>query len=182
MNSNINISKKIAISVVEIIVLTVCLCITTFALVWEVVAVDNSFFHTGMVKINLNDNKPIIEEHEFLFAPGMTVKKDFFIENESTMDVYYKLYFDDIEGGLAEVLDVAINDGDKIIYKGKAKELTASNVTAVNDILRLNERKELTAYFHFPEEAGNETQNLVLAFSMKADAVQTKNNPDKKFE
>ena len=142
---------------------------------------ENNLFHTGIVKINLNDGKPVIEEHEFLFEPGMTVKKDFFIENQSTWDVYYKLYFTDVEGGLADVLDITVKDGEKILYSGKASDLTKESVGAANDVLKLNERRNLTVYFHFPEEAGNSTQNLVLTFSMSADAVQTKNNPNKLF-
>ena len=34
-------------------------------------------FSTGEVAINLNDSKPVISEHEFIFEPGMTVKKGF---------------------------------------------------------------------------------------------------------
>ena len=77
-------TKKLTGGIVTIIVLAVCLCVTTVALVRATVSVDNNLFHTGSVKINLNDGKPVIQEHEFLFEPGMTVKKDFFIENEST--------------------------------------------------------------------------------------------------
>lgn len=175
-------SKKLTASVVTVIILALCLCITTFALVWATVSVDNNLFHTAMVKINLNDGKPVIEEHEFLFEPGMTVKKDFFIENQSTWDVYYKLYFEDIEGGLADVLEISIRNDDTVLFEGKAKELTKANVGAANDVLKLNERRNLTVYFHFPEEADNRTQNLRLTFSMKADAVQTKNNPNKLFD
>lgn len=175
-------SKKLTASVATIIILSICLCITTFALVWSTVSVENNLFQTGIVKINLNDGKPVIEEHEFLFEPGMTVKKDFFIENQSTWDVYYKLYFTDVEGGLADVLEVTIRDGNNVLYKGKAKELTKEYVAAANDILKLNERRNLSVYFHFPEEAGNDAQNLYLSFSMSADAVQTKNNPHKLFD
>lgn len=182
MELNSTTSKKLTRSVVTIIALAICLCITTFALVWATVSVNNNLFHTGIIKLNLNDGKPVIEEHEFLFEPGMTVKKDFFIENQSTWDVYYKLYFDDIEGGLADVLKVTVKDGKKTLYEGKVYELTKSNVIAANDMLKLNERRELTVYFHFPEEETNSTQNLHLTFSMKADAVQTKNNPNKLFE
>lgn len=182
MKQNNNTSKKLTASVVTVVILAVCLFITTFALVWATVSVDNNLFHTGTVKINLNDGKPVIEEHEFLFEPGMTVKKDFFIENQSTWDVYYRLYFDDIEGGLADVLDITVKDGDRMLYQGHASELIKSNVGAANDVLKLNERRELTVYFHFPEEAGNRTQNMYLTFSMKADAVQTKNNPNKLFD
>ena len=99
-----------------IVVLAVCLCITTFALVYSTVAVDNNLFQTGEIRVNLNDGKPVIEEDEFLFEPGMTVEKDFFLENQGTWDVYYKLYLDNVEGGLADVLDVAIRDGDTVLY------------------------------------------------------------------
>ncbi|MCI9449373.1 MAG: hypothetical protein HFE30_03870 [Clostridiales bacterium] len=174
-------SQKLKASIVTVIVLAICLCITTFALIWATVSVENNLFHTGIVRINLNDGRPVIEEHEFIFEPGMTVKKDFFIENESTWDVYYKLYFTDVEGGLADVLEITVKDGNKVLYSGKASDLTKENAGAANDVLKLNERRELTAYFHFPEEAGNEAQNLVLTFSMSADAVQTKNNPNKLF-
>lgn len=175
-------AKKLSASVVTIVLLAVCLCITTFALIYSTVAVDNNLFQTGEVKINLNDGKPVIEEHEFLFEPGMTVKKQFFIENESTWDVYYKLYLDNVEGGLANLLEVSIQDGDTVLFNGNASALTREKVGAADDILRLHERRELTISFHFPEEAGNGGQNLCLSFDLKADAVQTKNNPQRLFD
>ena len=182
MNDNSKTAKKLTGSIIAVVVLALCLCITTFALVWATVSVDNNLFHTGTVKVNLNDGKPVIEEHEFLFEPGMTVKKDFFIENQSTWDVYYKLYFNNVEGGLADVLEITVTDGEKTLYQGTAAALNRTDVGAADDILRLNERRELTVYFHFPEEAGNSAQNLTLTFDMCADAVQTKNNPNKLFD
>ena len=179
--NNSNTAKRLTASVTAVMILAICLCITTAALIWATVSMDNNLFHTGSVKINLNDGKPVIEEHEFLFEPGMTVKKDFFVENQSTWDVYYKLYFTDVEGGLADVLDIVVKEGEQILYSGKASDLTKENVKAADDVLRLNERRNLTVYFHFPEESGNSTQNHVLTFSMSADAVQTKNNPNKLF-
>lgn len=175
-------SKKLTVSVIILIILSVALCITTFALVWATVSADNNMFHTGIVKINLNDGKPIIEEHELLFEPGITVKKDFFIENQSTDDVYYKLYFGDIDGLLADVLEITIMDGDRILYHGLIKELTKQNVGVVDEALKVNEKKNLTVCFHFPENVGNSAQNLYLSFSMNADAVQTKNNPNRVFD
>mgnify|MGYP002597958708 CR=1 FL=1 len=103
-------TKRLTTSVATIVVLAVCLCVTTFALVYSTVTVENNLFQTGTVKINLNDGRPVIEEHEFLFEPGMTVEKKFFLENQSSWDVYYRLYLDNVEGGLADVLDVAIRD------------------------------------------------------------------------
>ena len=181
MNDNSKTAKKLTGSIIAVIVLAICLCITTFALVWATVSVDNNLFHTGTVKINLNDGKSVIEEHEFLFEPGMTVEKDFFIENESTWDVFYKIYLDDVSGGLADVLTVTIKDGDKILYSGTANELTRQNVAAADDTLKIGQRRNLTVVFHYPESSGNDTQNLDLTFTLCAEATQTKNNPNKLF-
>ena len=175
-------AKRLTGGIVAIIILALCLAITTFALVYATVSVENNLFHTGGVRINLNNGKPVIQEHEFLFEPGMTVKKDFFIENESTWDVYYKIYFDNVSGGLADVLTVTIKDGEKTLYSGTANELTRANVIAADDTLMIGERRNLTVIFHFPEEKGNEAQNLDLTFTMCADATQTKNNPNRLFE
>lgn len=76
---------------------------------------ENNRFATGTVKINLNDGQPVIRENEFTFEPGMTVKKDFFIENESTVSVYYKLYLENVTGDLADDLLITIKDNDKIL-------------------------------------------------------------------
>lgn len=160
---------------------TVCLGITTLALYLATVSVYDNVFQTGSIKINLNDGNPIIEEHEFLFKPGMSVTKEFFIENKGTWDVYYKLYFDQTEGGLANVLEVTVHHGDDVLYHGLASEFNKKNVDAVSQVLKLNEKQDLTMTFYYPEASSNETQNLSLTFNLCADAVQTKNNPNKEF-
>lgn len=175
-------AKRLTGGIITIIVLAICLTMTTFALVYASVKVENNVFATGEVKINLNDGNSVIREHEFLFEPGMTVKKDFFIENNSTAPVYYKLYLDNISGGLAGVLTVTVKHGEKILYDGTARDFTRTQVLAADDYLKTGERRNLTVYFHFPENAGNRAQNLDLTFTMCADAVQAKNNPEKAFE
>ncbi len=176
--------KKLTAGIVTIVVLLCCLCVTTYALVMLTVSVDGNYFKTGTVKINLNDGRPVISEHEFLFEPGMTVKKDFFVENMSTDSVYYRLYFDNISGGLADVLEITITDGrdtDKVLYSGTASELTRNLVGAADDTLLLAERRDLAIFFHFPVSAGNEMENLTLSFDLCAEAVQTRNNTAKTF-
>ncbi len=174
--------KRLTGGILLIILLAICLTITTAALVYASVSVQNNIFNTGIVDINLNDGKPIINEHEFLFEPGMRVKKDFFLENNSTWDVYYKIYFENVEGGLADVLEITIRSGDEVLCQGKAMELTRAAVAAANDTLRPNEIRNLTIEFYFPAEEGNSAQNTMMSFDLCADAVQTKNNPDKLFD
>ena len=175
-------AKRLTGGIIAIVALAVCLCITTFALVYASVSVENNLFHTGKVKINLNDGKPVIREHEFIFEPGMTVKKDFFIENDSSWDVYYRIYLENVSGGLKDVLEITVKDGDRALYSGTASELTQQNVTAADDTLKIGQKRNLTVYFHFPEDKGNETQNLDLTFTMCTEATQTNNNPNRLFD
>ena len=79
MNGNTNIVRKLRWSIFVVIILVICLCATTYALVLATISVNNNEFQTGTVQINLNDGNPVIKEHEFLFEPGMTVVKDFFV-------------------------------------------------------------------------------------------------------
>ncbi len=174
--------RRLTASVIIILLLAISLAITSFALVYSMVAVEHNIFITGTVQINLNDGKAVIEEGEFLFEPGMTVKKDFFILNESSCEVYYRLYFQNVNGGLADVLQVKICDGDKVLFEGTPQELTRENVAAADDVLGVTELRDLQIYFHFPEEAGNEAQDLFLTFDFAAEAVQTQNNPNKEFD
>lgn len=181
MKKKNNTGKKLTASIITVIILSLCLCFTTAAIVLATLKVENKLFQTGSIGINLNDGKPVIAEHEFLFEPGMTVEKNFFIENQSTCDVYYKLYFDNLSGVLADVLEITVNDGEKTLYQGTPAELNRTDVLAADDVLKLKEHRNLTVYFYFPEDAGNDVQELSLTFDLCADAVQTKNNPNKLF-
>ena len=169
-------------SIAVAFILACLLCLTTFALFFTTVSVEGNYFKTGIISIDLNGGKPVIEENEYLFEPGMTVEKEFYLKNNSTDAVYFRLYFANLEGGLADVLDVTILEGTTELYKGKPSELIRTTVLPVDKALAKDERKELTIRFYFPTESLNSTQNLELRFDLCADAVQTKNNPDKTFE
>lgn len=175
-------AKKLTGGIVAIILLAVCLVITSLALVYASVVVENNLFHTGTVKIDLNGGEPVIRVHEFLFEPGMTVRKDFYVQNDSTGSVYYRLYFNDVSGGLADVLNVTVKNGEKTLYSGTATELAKANAAAADDILQVGQRRNLTVYFYYPTDKGNETQNSELTFTLCADATQTKNNPERLFD
>ncbi len=176
-----NLSRGIIICLIIIVVLAIALSLTTFALVRSMISVEGNVFKTGEVKINLNDGDPIIKAHEFLFEPGMTVVKDFFIENESTDPVYYRIFFDEIEGGLAEVLDIKISDGTEVLFEGKVSELVSSNPDIKSSTLSVNEKCNLQATFYFPKNSKNSTQNLTLSFVLCAQATQMRNNPTGEF-
>lgn len=174
-------SRKLSAGILLVIVLIGCLCITTFAALFLSVSVGGNTFATGGVGINLNDGEPVIEDDEFLFEPGMTVEKDFFVENTGTDDIYYKLYFKEVEGELADALEISIKDGDKVLLAGKIKDLT-EDIGAVDDVLAIGERRDLKIVFYFPTYEGNEYQSEDLSFIFYAKSVQTRNNTEKIFD
>ena len=175
-------ARKFANGVASVIILSICLIISTIALMFETFMVSDNLFRTGRVKIDLNGGKPVISEHELLFEPGMTIKRNFYIENLSSEEVHYRIYFKTVEGGLADILEITISDEDTILYKGTASDFTQELAALSKTALGINEHKELTATFHFPENSGNNAQNKTLSFDLCADSVQTRNNPDKLFD
>ena len=181
MQNNQQTGKKMKASIIAIVILSLCLCITTFALVWSMAWVNDNIFSTGKIDIDLNDGKPVIEEDEYLFKPGMEVIKEFYIQNNSTCEAYYKIYFDEITGGLADVIEVTIRDNQRVLFAGKPSELTKQMVSSADEPLRLKEKKELEISFYYPKE-GNSTQDATLTFTLCADAVQMKNNPNREFD
>lgn len=169
-------------STVLTVLLIIGLVVTTVAIGLSLVDVPNNTFRTGSIKLNLNDGRPIIQENEYAFEPGVTVVKDFFLKNEGTWEVYYKLYFAHVDGDLADVLDVTIRQGDTVLYSGKMSALTRRTATTADQRLAVGQQRDFTITFHFPEDAGNRYQQADLTFELCADAVQTKNNPGALFE
>lgn len=172
--------KRIVFSALAVIVLVFGLCAVTYAFTNLTVESKDNYFQTGNIKINLNDGNSVINADKF--EPGMTVNREFFIENQGSMDVYYKIYFQDIEGELAEVLNITIKNDDNVLFEGKAEELIETDVNAFDDVLAVGEKRVLTISFYYPKSEDNESEEQTLSFKIAAKAVQTKNNNEKLFE
>lgn len=185
-------ARQLTRGIIIIVLLLVCLCTTSLALILASVRVNENWFETGGVQLNLNDGQPVINAIQF--EPGATLKREFFLENQSSDSVFYKLYFAGIKGGLADVVEVKITpelDGDtgwedvpteQVLYSGLVSGLTRAKVSAVGDSLKVGEVKRFSIFFHFPEQAGNYAQDLDLEFTLCAEATQTRNNPGMAFD
>ena len=161
-------------SAVLTFLLTLGLIVTSVAITISSVEVPNNIFSTGQVKLNLNNKQAVIMPNEYLFEPGMTVVKDF----------WYKLYFRNVEGDLADVLDVTVKNGDTILCSGKMSDLTRDNMQFIGSLPAkgaAGSRLDLTISFYFPKDAGNTAQNGTLQFDLCADGTQVRNNPGKNF-
>ena len=79
-----NSKKRLSISLTALIALCLGLCVTSFALGYTFLRVEDNFFHTGTVDIELQESNFVIQGSStgvFLFEPGMRVYKTFTIEN-----------------------------------------------------------------------------------------------------
>ncbi len=171
MEKNNRTEYYLSIGMTVTALLAVFLCVLMFMLLRA----------TAPVKINLNGGNPVISEYEYEFKPDTTVEKTFYVENEGSQNLYYKMYFNHVSGELADLLEVTILNGEIVLYSGTAKSLTRNKVKAVNDILCPGERRYLTIRFHMPNTAESTGKDMSLSFDFCVDAVQMQNNPNKDF-
>ena len=214
--------KKLIISIIIIIILMVCFITSTFALINNKVTVEDNEFQTGIVDIQISELEPIYSKEfdpqysdlepsqlenftKFLFEPGMLAAYTFSITNNSTTDVYYRLYLDiqedeetdELDNGLADLLEVTVTiddtddnpDNDSALFSN----VKASNLSkdSINDFIKDNpnsvdeleegESKSYKIYFHYPSDSNNSGQDKSLSFKLSVEATQTKNNTDKEF-
>ena len=174
--------KRAVTSLAAIAVLFCMLALTTYALVASFVSVENNFFQTGTVKIELNGGKTIFDDSDINIEPGHSLVRDFTVENKGSTEVYVRLYLENMEGPLQEVLVFSIYDGDALLFSGTADAWTKETPCISDTPLSAGETRTLTAVVKMDEDAGNAYQVAGITFDMTADAVQAKNNPDKSFE
>ena len=175
--------KKFKRGMAGVVVLFGILCTTTIAYAYYVTKeVLNNEFTTGVVDIKLSNESSTVAGGEILLEPGATVEKLFKLTNDSTCEVYYKLYFSNVSGELADVLEVTVLSGNDEIFRGDMADLTRAAAATTDDPLAIGAQENLKVQLHMPEECGNETQALTVSFDVNVDAVQAPNNPDRAFE
>lgn len=173
--------RKAWLGILPMILVILAFGITSLALVYQKVNVEGNLFETGKVSICLNDNQPVFDE-EILFEPGMVIKKEFTLRNDSSCEVYYRLYFSDIIGDFANVLKVNVSDGDTVIFDGSLAELNGVKSEGANGLLKVSEERILTITFEVPDDGKNIIQGTTALFNLNAEAVQAVNNPNGVFE
>lgn len=174
--------KKLNILLVTIILLVSGLSITSFALTSSVVTLRNNRFtmSTG-VELEINHGNPVFEGNGVPYEPGGRYQSEFPITNPGPLDVWYRIYITDVEGGHGEDITVTIKEQDgTVLCQGKMNELDANK--AATSSLAAEEEKILSIEFCFSPDAENDAQGQTISFSITADATQKKNNPMGLFE
>lgn len=176
-----NLKKKLTVMIVTVVLLSLGLAITSFALASSIVSIRNNRFSMSMgVELTINDGKPVVDVTDMVYEPGGTYQSEFPIANLGTFDVWYRVYFTDVEGVLKDYITVTVKEADgTVLCKGTMGELGSDKVAVSS--LAAGEKKTLTIEFYFSSEAGNAAQGQTLSFNITANATQKQNNPDKDF-
>lgn len=160
--------------------LILCWGVISYSLSWHQITVDDNTFSVGTLEINLNDGKPVFDK-EVLIEPGMMLQEYFTIKNVGSANAYYRLWFSEIEGDLANELMVEIRDGKKLIFEGEFAELLEEKAFGTNSALMAGEEKELSIVIFLPEEGTNAVQGDTITFRLNYDATQMDGNPGKEY-
>lgn len=179
--ADVSIEKKILIGTILAFLLVICLLLCMEQREFEGIFIKDNQLKTGTVELNLNDGIPLLQENEYFFYPGMTLEKTIFIENTGSDSVYYRLYFEDISGSLSDHLIVTIQDDGKTLCACTVSGMTAKNAATASGELAPAQRRNLTVCFQLPEDCPEDLENQRLHFTLCAEAVQTKNNPEMNF-
>ena len=176
-----NLKKKLTVMIVTVVLLSLGLAITSFALASAIAQVRNNRFAMSMgVELAINDGQPVVDVTDMVYEPGGTYVSEFSIANLGTFDVWYRVYFTDVNGALKDYITVTIKEADgTVLCKGTMSELSSDKVAVSS--LAAGEKKTLTIEFYFSSEAGNAAQGQSVSFNITANATQKQNNPNKDF-
>ena len=197
-------AKKLTGSIGLIVLLALCLGLTTLALVYTGVTVEENLFTTGRVSIELKgpngENVVYPEENPLQIEPGETERNAFCLENTGTVSAYYRLYFsfsfETTEDGeltergraqqtLAGNLQVKIykRGESEPLYNGPMIELVkgSDEVEDTVGVLGKEETQWFDIYVTLPEGIKNDAADSDLSFDICADAVQAENNDGRLF-
>lgn len=129
----------------------------------------------------------VYQENEFLFEPGAKFKlKEFYIKNNGTVDLKYRLKLDTsaetVDTKLLEAMDVYATMGEELFALDLGT--TETNEAADTRTLAAGQKSgPVQIYFHMREDAGNEYQNLAVSgLVVKVIAVQGDGIPDDEME
>ena len=173
--------KKLTMMIVTVVLLSLGLTVTSFALASSIVSIRNNRFSMSMgVELTINDGKPVVDVTDMVYEPGGIYVSEFPIANLGTFDVWYRVYFTDVKGVLKDYITVTIKEADgTVLCKGTMSELSSDKVAVSS--LAAGEEKTLTIEFYFSSEAGNAAQGQSVSFNITANATQKQNNPNKDF-
>lgn len=170
--------KKIAVSAFAALALVLVAVGVAVAMFWAHERLPENRFAAGTVEIALEGGFDSAN-----IELGHTVVEDFTVTNKGGADAYWRLRFDNLQGALADALDVTVIDESGVqVYRGSAVDLDSGRAFAQgSQVLGSGQSATFTVQVHMREAAGNAYQGADVTFDVVVDAVQSKNNAGGEF-
>ena len=164
---NSNTFRKLTYNIVLTVILLICLVITSYALaVTSYRVLQDNRFGTGNISIILEGPSDLDISH---FEPGMTVVREYTIRNMSSIGVYFKVYFENVSGLLADAVDITLKEKNSgiVLFQGKASEFSENSINnKVGEELSASDSRVLVIVYHFSEDAGSNLMGADLSLSV----------------
>lgn len=176
-----NLKRRLRITIVVFALLVCSFTTTSFALAIAIAELrDNRFSMDMGVELYINDGEPIVDSANMIYEPGGTYVSEFPITNLGTYDVWYRVFFTDVDGSLSDYITVTVKEPDgTVMCQGTLNDLGKERVAVSS--LAAGEKRVLYIEFYFSSSAGNDAQGQTVSFNITANATQKKNNPDQDF-
>lgn len=143
-----------------VVILSLCLVMTTYALMSVTLSISRNEFHTGAVQITLMQDGRILSDADQIVnvsnaEPGMLIEETFSIVNRpktdenpkgSTGEILYRLSFENVEGRLADIIEVTITAENPREFENLTPGQNAATFFDEND--RRFGRVEGTVVYH----------------------------------
>lgn len=173
--------NRLIMMIVTVFLLVLGLTITSVALVDSVVSIQrNRFVMSEGAALKVNNGQPVVNMTDIVYEPGGRYVSEFPITNMSTFDVWYRVYFTDVEGELKDDITVTIREKNgKTLCEGLMYELDKNKVSVGS--LGAGEEKILEIEFYFLPYADNSAQGQNVSFNITTNATQKQNNTQMDF-
>lgn len=172
--------QKLIVTAAAVVIALLGIVVSSAVFSVNVVSEKDVRLSQGSFNIVLNDGKPVLGE-DILFEPGMTIRKDFTLENKGTTNSFYKIYFSELPMEVAELIHVSILDGTQTLSSATLYEMTKENAIIMNDNLLAGEKEVFTLCLELGEEIENVEQGMEYVLDMFVAAAQRDNNPEAEF-
>ncbi|MDO4290961.1 MAG: TasA family protein [Eggerthellaceae bacterium] len=174
----LGVKGRIAVAAVSALLLVAAAAGIAWAMFWAHERLPENQFATGSVSVSL-----VGGFDEVNIEPGKTVIEDFAVSNTGSVDSYWRMYLQDLQGDLADALEVTVLDEQgTVLYQGDALSLDRGTAFAQGaEALFPGESETFTVQVHMCEGAGNGYQGTCVTFDVGVDAVQARNNEGREF-
>lgn len=177
-----NTKKKSKILIAEIVVLSIMLLITTYALFSNVANINGNTFSAQGVSIEINDGQKLFDYKNMLIEPGKAIEKVFTVKNTGTADAYFKLFLENLDGSAKDSIEFEIySSEDNFLFESSANDFTNDNPFVNDTVVSAGQEIKLKMVVKMLKGTGNEYQGSDLTFDVVGKSTQAKNNAIKLF-